>query len=319
MVAADNWNNCELVDLPKPLLFILMLALCSVVRSQNTLDLLTISGRYGTPAPYDSLIEGDAQETGGMVSLAAPIQFNEQTIWYNGLTYFNFNVRNNEALPESVANPIELHGFILRTGLYQKFGDGKGIQLLFSPRLMTDMKNIDSDHFQFGGIAIYENKFKEHLTMGFGVLYNQEKFGPNVVPLINLNWQVSEKWWIGGLLPIYSKIRYQASERSSLGITHFGLITSYQLGAEELNGDYIERRSIDLSLFYRYRMFGDFHLEGRVGHTVGRAYEQYASDQMVDLTMPLTKIGDDRTINNVNFGDGLILDLRFVYSIEIPE
>lgn len=164
-------------------------------------------------------------------------------------------------MPEDVMNPIQVHGFILRTGLIQKFEEDRSLQILFAPRLMTDFKNVNSDHFQWGGIVVYEKKYRETLRMGFGALYNQEFFGPNLVPLVNLDWKINDQWSLVGLLPIYSKLKYKFNDRLEGGWSHFGLVTSYRLGHPDYEGDYIERKSIDETLYARYNLFGDFFLE----------------------------------------------------------
>ncbi|MBN2522027.1 MAG: hypothetical protein JXB24_02085 [Bacteroidales bacterium] len=286
---------------------------------QQTLDILTISGRYGFPRSYDSVLTKKATEVGSMLNLVAPVKFSEHTIWYNSLNYFYFNVTNGETLPPEIANPIHIHGFLLRTGLYQKFSKGRGLQLFFAPRLMSDLNNIDGKHFQYGGMAMFEKKFRDNLTMSFGAMYNHDFFGPYLVPLINLDWQLSERWSVAGLLPVYAKINYKVNDWCTAGISHFGLVTTYYLGDPDCKGDYIERKSIDLSLFGRFRIAGNIYIEGRAGHSLGRSYTQYEADQKVDFSLPLAGFGDDREQKNIVFKDGVILDLRVVYNIPIPE
>ena len=154
--------------------------------------------------------------------------------------------------------------------------------------------------------------------MSFGAMYNQEFFGPYLVPLVNLDWQISERWSIAGLFPVYGKVKYQVNERLSTGLSHFGLITTYRLGDPEYEGDYIERKSIDETLFARYKLGGNFDVEARVGYALGRSYAQYEADQKVDFSLPLIGFGDDRVQKNVSFHDGAIASLRFIYSVPIP-
>jgi hypothetical protein len=298
---------------------IIGLVLCSFLIAQNSLDILTVAGRYSLPQSYDSLLSGKATESGIYAGLTYPVVFTKQTIWYNSLNYFYFHVDNEPELPTTIANPINIHGFILRTGLYQKFDKGRGIQLLFAPRLMSDLKSIDGKSFQFGGVFMYEKKFRETLSMSFGLMYNQELFGPYFVPLINLKWQPSEKWRLAGLLPIDFKISYIVNENFNFGFYHFGLITSYALKDPEYKGDYIERKSIDLSLYARHKIAGNFYLEGRFGRTFGRSYAQYTGDQKVSWGLPLVTFGDNRVQKNIDFKDGIIINIRLVYNILIPE
>jgi hypothetical protein len=296
------------------------IALCfsMALSAQETIDLLTFSGRYGFPSSYDSIYDGKAKEVGFMAGLVAPAKISEKSIWYTSVNYFYFHVSDNEEMPKDIVNPINVHGIILRTGLVQKFSEGRALQIFFSPRLMSDFHNIDGTHFQYGGMVLYEKLFSDKLKMGFGAMYNQEFFGPYLVPLINLNWHINDSWSITGLIPVYAKIKYKISDRLNVGLSHFGLTTTYRLGEVDYEGDYLERKSIDETLFARYRLAGNIYIEGRLGYAIGRSYAQYEADQKVDFSLPLISIGDDRVQKNVSFHDGLIASLRFVYSIPIP-
>ena len=303
------------------LVLLLIIGPMSFVTAQETLDILTVSGHFGTPQTFEaeSPYSGETTERGAMVNLVVPIVLNEKQIWYNSVNYMQWNVNNNNAMADNIANPIRLHGLILRTGLIQKLSNGNSIQAFFSPRLMTDFKNIGYEHFQFGGTFIYEKVYHKRLKIGYGVLYNQEAFGPNIVPLVNLEWKMSERWSMSGLLPIYSKVKYKVNEKLNVGIHHFGLITSYRLGEEAYQNDYIERRSIDLGLFTRYNIVGGIHIEGRYGYSFGRSYAQYNQDDKIDFALPLATIGDDRTQLNEssNFINGAYAHVRLVYAIKL--
>jgi hypothetical protein len=303
----------------KLVLSMLMLWLGLALPAQQTFDLVSIVGRYGFPQSYDSIYDGKASEYGATLNLAVPVKISEKSMWFTSINYFYWYISDNEQMPSGIANPLSLHGIILRTGLIQKVSKKSEIQLLFAPRLMSDYKNVNGSHFQYGGIAMWKKTFSKKLTIGFGAMYNQECFGPYLVPLIDLNWQISERWSISGLIPVYSKIKYKVNDRLNLGIAHFGLITSYKLGGDDYQGDYIDRSSIDVTFFTRYRVVGDFYIEGRFGYALSRHYEQYAADQKVDFSLPLVGIGDNRIAKNVNFKNGMIIELRLVYSVPIPE
>ena len=309
------------MNMKRTLVLLLIIGAVSFVTAQETLDILTVSGHFGTPQPFkdQSPYTGETTERGAMVNLTVPIVLNEKQIWYNSLNYMQWNVNNNIDMTDNIANPIKVHGLILRTGLIQKLANGNSIQAFFTPRLMSDFKNIGYKHFQFGGTFIYEKVYHERLKIGYGILYNQEAFGPNIVPLVNLEWKMSERWSMSGLLPIYSKVKYKVNEKLNIGIHHFGLVTSYRLGEEAYQNDYIERRSIDLGLFARYNIAGGIHIEGRYGYSFGRSYAQYNQDNKIDLALPLATIGDDRTQLNEssNFSNGSYAHVRLVYTIKL--
>lgn len=288
-------------------------------QAQNSIDLLTLSGRYALPMAYEAPKEDQkGTETAIFANVKVPIVFNDNSIWYNNLTYTTSGVSNSLALGEGIMNPIRLHAFILQTGLVQRINDKQAIQLLYVPRYMTDFEGSDSRDLQHGAIAMFENRWTPDFMMRFGFMYNQELGGPLLVPLFDVNWQISDKWSMAGLFPIYLKANYQASERWIVGFSHFGLITSYALHGKGFNGDYMERTSIDLTGFARWKMIGNWHLEGRAGFAIGRTYAQYDADQKVDFRLSIIKFGDHREDpKNILFNDGPIAQIRLVYSMPL--
>ena len=301
----------------KNLIVSFFVSLCFVVSAQESIDLLTISSRLGVPSPYENRVVGKATEFGGMINLKIPVVLDSSNIWYSKLTYLNNRVVSTKNFGDSVANPINIHGIMLQSGWLRKLSRNRSIQLLLVPRLMGDMVNVNSDNIQLGAVALYEKRFNSSLKMKFGAMYNQEMSGPFALPLIDLDWKISDKWWIGGLLPVYSKIKYKFSENSNAGIGHFALMTSYRLGKEAYKNDYIERTCIDVFSFFRQRVSGNFHLEGRVGYTLGRNYEQYNEGESVDFRLSLFSWGDNRTPINYSFKDNLYFNLRMVYNLPI--
>ena len=286
--------------------------------SQNSIDLLTLSGKYGFPSSYEPAQPSKATESEVLANIKIPIVFNDKTIWYSNFTYTYMHVGNSLDLGNEIANPINLNGFVLQTGLVQRIDEKRAFQLLFVPRFMSDMVNPGSDAWQFGAIGLFENRFNKNLLMRFGVLYNQEMSGPLLVPLVDIDWQITPRWSITGLLPIYGKVNYKISERTTTGFSLFGLVTSYALSDPDYSMDYMERTSIDLSLFAKWKMVGNIYLEGRFGYALARRYNQYNKDQTIDLKVSILKFGDDRgePVNPV-FNDGLIANLRLVYSLSI--
>lgn len=297
----------------------LLLASGYFASAQQRLDILTLSGRYGLPSSYDSVYDSKATEKGFMATLTLPLKISENRIWINSLNYFYYNVQGEEVMSKEIIDPIDVHGFILRTGPYFKLDGGRAIQVLLVPRLLTDFERIDGRHLQWGGLALFDKRYSDDLLLGFGAMFNQELFGPYLVPLLNLDWKITQRWSITGMLPVYGKLKYQWDERLDAGWSHFGLLTTYKLGAPQYNGDYLERSSIDETLYLRYRIFGDFFVEGRFGYAFGRHYRQYGKDQKVDFSLPLIGFGDDREVKNVSIKSGFIGSLRIVYSIRIDD
>lgn len=305
------------------IMFLLSASLCMLLSAQETIDILSLSGRYGLPKEFkEDVYSGKAREWGSINSFTAGFKVGSRSMIPVNVNHFYFNVQDADPeLSGNIANPIKINGFILRTGLIQDLGEGRSLQILVAPRLFSDFANMDSRSFQFGAIASYKKKFRDEFTIGGGLIYNGELFGPYFVPILDINWQFASKWSLKGMIPVTARIEYSANDNLTLGFNHFGLITTYAMGKEPYSGDYIERQSIDLSLFARQRLSGNIFVEGMIGRTMGRKYRQYEGDQKVDFAIPLVTFGDERVIKNeyAEFKDGMILTLKLIYSIPMPE
>jgi hypothetical protein len=300
---------------------IILIVFAANLRAQDrgTKDIISLSGRYALPREYKDSYEGKATETGMLNSLTAGFKLAPKTLVAINVNHFYFHVKDEAEMPEGIASPINIHGIILRTGIIQEFGNGGKVQLLIAPRLMSDFQNLDGNSVQWGGLATYQNDLNTNLNLGFGAMFNSELFGPYVVPLVLLDWQVSDRWYLEGMIPVTFKAHYRVNEGLDLGFNHFGLITTYYLGDEAYAGDYMERQSIDLSLFARQRIYKKIFIEGMVGHSFGRGYKQYEGDQTVDFAIPLVTFGDDRTAKNTTFSDGMIFTLKLIFNMKVPD
>ena len=287
--------------------------------AQNSIDLFTVGGQYSFPQHYEDNLSTKGTEHVWHMNLKAPVVLSETNTWYNELSYYNFRVNGDNETPADVAGPINLHGIIMQTGLVHRLDENRGLILLFVPRLMSDFDRAGAENFQFGGIALYEKRFNQSLTMRFGASFNKELFGPFVVPLVYLNWQLSDKWSILGMLPVYGKINHQLNDDLVVGFHYFGLVTTYRLGNQSYANDYIERRSIDLSLFARQRITGNIHMEIRTGLALGRDYRQYGENDKVDFALPLINFGDNRVQKNSSFNGGAFIRGQLVYNFVLEK
>lgn len=300
----------------------LLLCVCAIslqAQDRGTVDVVSLSGRYGLPQEYKDTYDGKATETGMLNALTAGFSLAPKTFFAINVNHFYFNVKDEAEMLEGIASPININGIILRTGIIQELGNGAKLQLLVAPRLMSDFKNLDGNSMQWGAVVSYQNDLSEDLNLGFGAMYNQELFGPYMVPLFLLNWQVSERWFLEGMIPVTFKAHYRVNEGLDVGFNHFGLITTYYLGDDEYAGDYIERQSIDLSLFARQRIYKNIFIEGMVGRSIGRSYEQYDGDQTVSFGLPLITFGDERVVKNTTFNDGMIFTLKLIFNMKRPD
>jgi len=297
-----------------------MLILSASLFAQNRFDIFYFSGNYNFMESTD--VNPDKNiETSVMSNLSLPIVLKDSSIWFTSIDYQYFSVKNEyNVLDGSLIPPVDqfnLHGVILRIGYIHYFNSTQSLQVLFAPRLMTDFTANFSNSLQLGGILMYEKIKNDDLIWRIGVLYNEEFFGTYIVPVLYLDWNVTSKIKLKGLLPVYGKIYTKPSEKLSYGMHFIGLTTSYRINEPGYKNFYVDRRSIDISAFTNVHLWDNIFLEARAGYSLRKDYGLFAENDKMVLGLPLVDIGDDRTQLNEEFGGSPFLHLRLTYSIPV--
>lgn len=300
-------------------LFATLLIVCAsfVLTAQNRFDIFNISGNYNF---MENTMVSDEKnsEVSIQSNLSIPIVLKDSSVWYTSIDYQYFSVLNELNAVDMVQIPeFNLHGFIVRTGYIHKFNSKQSLQVLFAPRFMSNFSATFSKSVQLGGILMYEKIKSDDLTYRLGVLYNQEFFGTYIVPVVYLDWNLTSKLKIKGLLPVYGKLYMQPTENLSYGLHFIGLTTTYRVNENGFKNAYIDRRSIDVSLFTNFHIWDNIFFEGRAGYSLSKDYGLFAEDDKIDLGLPLVNIGDNRTRLNEEFGGSPFIHLRLIYSIPV--
>jgi hypothetical protein len=292
-----------------------------ILQGQNSLELLSLNGRWGAPTPLQApATTGTGQESAVQLTLRAPIRINPKLIFYNLLNVNYYSVASSAPDTNGILNNPRLLGVIYQGGLIVRLSEVNALHFIAVPRYMREVGSVTPQAWQMGGVALFEHRFSDDLLLRFGAMYNQERSGALLVPLVDVNWQINARWSITGLFPIYGKINYRINPKMVTGISHFGLITTFALDEETYNGGYLERTAIDLAWFYRYNLTGNWHLESRLGYALGRTYAQFTADDRIDLRLSLAKFGDRRSEPiNVLFNNGFFAELRLVYDLPLPK
>lgn len=294
---------------------LLVLSISISVFAQNRFDVFYMAGNYNFMSTSDN-DNSKNYEAAFMSNLSLPIVLKDSSIWYTSLDYQYFGV-NNEYSAIMPMEKFNLHGFILRTGYIHRFNSKQSLQILFAPRYMSDFNASFSKSVQLGGILMYEKIKNDNLTWRLGVLYNQEFFGTYIVPVLYLDWNITQKIKLKGLLPVYAKLYTQPNDKVDVGLHFIGLTTSYRINESGYKNYYVDRRSIDLSLFTNIHLWDNVFFEGRAGYSLSRDYGLYAENDKMDLGLPLVNIGDDRTRANAEFDGSPFIQLRLIYGIPV--
>ena len=301
----------------KLLVLALFVVLYISVHAQDRFDVFYIGGNYNFIGTTNAN-PGENFDSYLMSNLSVPIVLKDSSVWYTSVDYQYFLTKNGYLA--STVNPIDqfnLHGILLRTGYVHRFNSNQSLQVLFVPRYMSDMNANFSNSLQLGGIVMYEKVKSKDYTWRVGVIYNNEFFGTYIVPVFYLDWNMTSKIKVKGLLPVYGKLYVQPTEKIDVGLHFIGLTTSHRIYEISYENAYVERKVIDVSAFGNFHLFDNIFMEARAGYSLSRDYGLYANDDKVAFGMPLVNFGDDRTRLNEEFDGGAFVHLRLIYSIPV--
>jgi hypothetical protein len=98
------------------------------------------------------------------------------------------------------------------------------------PRWNGNASDLFHNSFQMGASAIAAIKRSSNITYRFGVYYNSEFFGPLVIPLAGLDWKISSKDNLFGILPQILTYEHKISSKFSWGGAYRMYNNSYRTG-----------------------------------------------------------------------------------------
>lgn len=114
------------------------------------------------------------------------------------------------------------------------------------PRLSSDLKNISGSDFQAGTFVLNSFKKSEVLKYKFGVYYNSEYFGFFMLPLAGIDWNISSRVNLFGVLPGSMNFEYKIIPGQVHGGLSFRSITN---SFRYENGSYLRIQDNQLKLY----------------------------------------------------------------------
>ena len=260
---------------------------------------------------FDSIGGNTTIEDFGL-DVTLPIQLNESNVF---LTGFNIDQITTKLHPNS--NPTTISTVNLKLGYNKKHSDKWSGTYMLLPKLSSDFKNITSKDYQFGALVLMKYNKKANLKYNFGVYYNGELFGPFIVPLLGLYYKSENGKFEANLtLPIWADVNYKLNKIVKVGANFSAFVRSYHLSE---NNAYVVKKSNDVFAYLQFNLTKSILLQTKAGYTIGRSYKVYNDNDAADLAVSAFRFGDDRTVLNPTFKDGLVFKMRLIYRFHIEK
>tara|TARA_B100000809_G_scaffold255560_1_gene294287 strand:- start:1080 stop:1976 length:897 start_codon:yes stop_codon:yes gene_type:complete len=260
---------------------------------------------------FDSIGGNTTVEDFGL-DVTLPIQLNESNVF---LTGFNIDQITTKLHPD--LNPTTISTVNLKLGYNKKHSDKWSATYMLLPKISSDFKNITSKDYQFGALALMKYNKKANLKYNIGVYYNGELFGPFIVPLLGLYYKSENGKFEANLtLPIWADVNYKLNKIVKVGANFSAFVRSYHLGE---NNAYVVKKSNDVFAYLQFNLTKSILLQTKIGYTIGRSYKVYNDNDAADLAVSAFRFGDDRTVLNPTFKDGLVFKMRLIYRFHIDK
>lgn len=99
--------------------------------------------------------------------------------------------------------------------------------------VFSDMEDVTGKDWRYGLGMRYQYEHGEKLTTGWGLMYNRQFFGNQLIPFIDVRYAPNDRWAISGQFPVKPKVLYHVNGRFSLGLEISAEAASYRLSAEK--------------------------------------------------------------------------------------
>jgi hypothetical protein len=289
----------------KLLLLVVILFSALSTYSQNYVDLARFHYSTTPQNTFDS-IPGNTniEEFGADITL--PIKLNDDNAI---LTGFYLEQIKTKLHPSD--NPRTVSTINLKLGYNKKHGEKWSGTYMLLPKISSDFKNITNKDFQIGAIVLMKYNKKENLKYNIGAYYNSELFGPFIVPLLGLYYKSkNDRFEVNLTLPIWADVNYKLNNFIKVGANFAAFVRSYHLSEDAA---YVVKKSNDLFGYLQFNLTKSLLLQTKTGYTIGRSYKVYNDNDKADFGFSAFRFGDERTVLNPTFKDGLIFKIRLIY------
>jgi len=209
---------------------------------------------------------------------------------------------------EPVADDRDLCGAVLSLSYTKQWKNEKWKTLfMVINRLSGDFSEISANQWQPGGVLLVTYEKSQKLRLKLGVYYSAEFFGAFVLPLAGIDWRISDRLTLHGVVPRSMFLEYKITSKIYAGIDTKTIANTYRFQSLDPD-DYIK-----ISEYY-FRVFADFYLAKQVvlnveaGHSLLREYHERSEFRR------MANLDSDLMVN-----DGLLVKAGIYYRFRLDE
>ncbi len=296
----------------KKLCLILVIFCCFITKINVAQDYVDLAKFHYSTTPQNNFdsINGSTNIEEYGADILLPLKLNDSNIVLTG-----FYLEQIKTQIHPFANHTTVSTINIKLGFNKIHSEKWSGTYMLLPKLSSDFKSSSSKNFQLGGLILMKYNKREKLKYNFGAYYNNELFGPFIVPLLGMYYRSSNnKLEVNATLPIWADINYKTNNFISLGSNFSAFVRSYYLSN---NDSYLVKKTNEIFGYFQINFTKSILLQTKIGYSIGRSYDVYRETDKVDLGFSAFRFGDDRTTLNPSFEDGLVYRVRLIYRYDL--
>jgi len=214
----------------------------------------------------------------------------------------------------SLADSATLKTIGLTFGYQTVFKNLARLSITAEPLISSDFAKISGSDYRFRSDVFYVPFSTHKLTFGFGIAYQYQFSGSQILPVIIPTWHISDKVTLTGAFPIIPRLEVKLDQHWSIGAGLNVNYNTYRLSA--FNDQYIQTRNVSFGFTPKYRTKKHLEVSGFLGYG-NRELDIYNADQKVPLRIYSWDIGGgSHTPNFEQRFKGVALNLTLGYRFE---
>lgn len=188
------------------------------------------------------------------------------------------------------------------------------IRYILMPKLLGNPSKTNTKVTQLGFAALANKLLNETANISYGFLYNNQLFGPFIVPLIGYYTKVNDIE-VNILLPQNMDINYKLNPNIFFGLKFNGKMNSYALESNTFGlnqNTYLNANENQLGTYLDYNC-KNFHFSIFGGYSFMSSYKIYSDLDRTDLSLFMLKFGDNRYQLNDDLKNGFVIKSSVYY------
>jgi len=280
------------------LIFIVLRAGSFTSEAQPYVDLLNIQGQLSKPIDDRSKDNTGTHTYFFSSDLSLPLKIRKDVLAI-GASYSILKYR------QWADREIDMNSLLLSFAWIKQWKNDKlKTSFVLIGRTNAYPKNsISSNNLQVGGAILQTIKKRQNLKYKFGIYYNSEFFGPFILPLAGIDWNINERLNLFGVLPGSMNLEYKLGKYINVGLAFRSITNSYR-GTDDsfirINDNHLKALA-DIYLAKKHV----FTIEA--GHSILRKYK------------PGTRISGETRYNDLHVNDGYLIKVAYAFRIRLDQ